>query len=48
MQVTGKTGTGKTLVLTHKLTHDAGELVTPLFLMFSARTSAAQVQVHSP
>jgi hypothetical protein len=31
-------------VLTHKLTHDPGELVTPLFLMFSARTSAAGVQ----
>jgi hypothetical protein len=41
----GRTGTGKTLTTTHALTHPQQTLVniSPVFMVFSARTSANQV-----
>eukprot|EP00899_Mesostigma_viride_P012150 jgi/Mesvir1/20936/Mv08007-RA.1 len=40
----GDTGTGKTLMLQDKLSNGMPELYAPLFLTFSARTSANQTQ----
>ena len=44
----GKTGTGKTLTVTQALMHPHQGLVgtTPIFMAFSARTSANQVKTH--
>lgn len=43
----GKTGTGKTITLANKLVNQMhGAEVTPVFIIFSARTSANQVQVR--
>ncbi len=41
----GETGTGKTLNMVNKLLNDMPPEVQPLFMTFSARTSANQTQV---
>lgn len=41
----GETGTGKTLNVANKLLNEMPPEVQPLFMTFSARTSANQTQV---
>ncbi len=44
----GETGTGKTLNVANKLMNDMPPEVVPVFMTFSARTSANQTQVRAP
>lgn len=44
----GETGTGKTLNVANKLMNDMPPEVVPVFMTFSARTSANQTQVGAP